>query len=215
MRHINRRTIGVITIAAGLAFAGVAAGVSGATPSAIDQSLLSLFETPNSHYPAVALTIGTEAISGSAFEVQVKVALTSAASHGISESRSQVEQDAVEKLRERYALVQAAQAAGVKVTDAEVTAYIASQENLAKQDPNQARVSAVMASHGDPSYTAYAADPTVREHYRELLEMQKLVAPLLADNPAFDLPSYARSLAAKVPVHMFFTFGSDTPLAGG
>jgi len=171
----------------------------------VDQHLLNLINTPNNHYPEMAMRVDGQAVTGQFVEAAVARIMDNAASQGRAVSRHDAQQAVIDHLVRRAALVDEAHRRGFTASDSEVTVYLARQVALKQQDPNQAAANAIETANGDASDVDYSNDPQVRAGVADQIAATKLLDSVSAGSPNFDVDTFVSSLTSNVSVELFFT----------
>ncbi len=184
-----------------LIFGAATAVAAGPTP---DPQLLSLFKTPNTQFPAVAMRIDGQPVSGQYLAYAVKQYEDNAASAGRTVTRAQAVEAVVDHLTTAAAIAHEAARHGYSVSEQEVTTYLTTQTNAAVA-AFPAQAAAVWAANGDTDGSAYINDPRVRELAARMIAGGKMLAAMRASDPNFDAHAFAEQLKSSIPVELYFT----------
>lgn len=177
------------------------ATAAGPTP---DPQLLSLFKTPNTEFPAVAMRVGGRPVSGQYLAYAVKQFQDSAASAGQTLTRPQAVQAVIDRLASTAAIAAEATKRGYTASDQEITAYLTAQTNgMVAEYP--AVAAAVWAANGDGDAAAYINDPNVRAMTAGMLAGAKMLTAMHDADPGFDYRAFVEQLKASVSVELLFT----------
>lgn len=196
---MRRRAGAVLLLAVGLA---TAVAVNGA--AAQEHSLSELRRVANTEFPAIAARVNGHPISGQYLSYSVALIQQQSVARGQPASFQSATKQAIDRLVNRQVMIDAAERHGVRVSDSEVSAYLQAQVDRAADAPAE-QYSEVLALNGNKDLSAYAADPRVRQHVRELLMMKKLVDSLTARNPRFDWLAYRDHLRTQAKVELYYS----------
>lgn len=201
LRKLTRRP--AFGLAAGLVFALVITAAVAAAGTAPDQQLLSLFRTPNTQFPAVALRVDGQPVSGQYLAYAVKQVEENATAAGQTMTKAQAVQAVVDRLAAAAGLADEATRRGYTASDAEITTYLTRQTQAALAT-NPAGAAAVWAANGDADGNAYVNDPKVRALTARIIAGAKMLEAMRAADPSFNDQALGEQLRAGISVQLYF-----------
>ncbi len=184
-RYLKRAGLVALPGIAGLGLlAGVALGpVSAAAPPSRAEQVRQLVGQDGHEYPAIVANVNHQPITGKELAQRVYTVQQSQAP-GLDKTNPA--RTALNQLIEERVLVQAAEARGITVSDADVVAFAQSQQNLlaqAKNLPGQEIINTQATSLGIPP-TQYASDSRVIKAYRQGIILGRMRAQIAGTLPA-------------------------------
>jgi len=183
-RYLKRAGLAALPGVVGLGLlAGVALGpVSAAAPPSRAEQVRQLVGQDGHEYPAVVAKVNHQPITGKALAQRVYTVQQSQAP-GLDKTNPA--RTALNQLIEEQVLIQAAEARGITVDDAEVAAFAQSQQRMleqAKELPGQEIIGIQAASLGIPP-AQYASDPRVIQTYRQGMLLGRMRAQIAGTLP--------------------------------
>ncbi len=170
-------------------------------------SIMSLLHASTPAFPAVAMTVDGQPVSGSYINEEVTMIEYLAQQRGQTLSRHDAIQEAIDNAERRDLFILAAQRRGITASDQEAAAWVDQQvQNVAAQGDPNVLLADVLQADGDASIAQYEADPKVLADARDAVLIEKLLNVLHAQQPPVNLDSYLGQLRASATVTIHFSY---------